>query len=262
MHPETEAPFPPELAAPFDPAASALLEHLRDEIDEPMLRELAAADYGHRAAENLVELRRIRELGVVTSALCFPLREVCGLVRWSTPDGAASREALRRAHVLRAFACAVLLEGDEASSVEVDGENETVGTLIESAAFLGPDAIVATGRLVAWRTTRLDPVPDRVLFALGLLLIAVLSRDRTRFPERLLCALSEWIVVEERRVRIEWGALVAGPEWALGLTDFAQRHHVWRALVTGIGEVAGTFVTEDAKAHVRGLVERWRASRP
>src|SRR4029077_11198042 len=106
--------IPAALIAAFPPSADLLLERARQQTDDAMLEEIARADYGFEADELIVELRAIRDEGIVPDQMRWQLVEVLELTRFSNPE----RPNLPpfepgptgpRGHQTRLFACAVLL---------------------------------------------------------------------------------------------------------------------------------------------------------
>ena len=61
--------IPPALLAAFPASANLLLEVARRQVDDGMLAEIAAADYGMDTNAHLAELRPIRNQGVVPTPM-------------------------------------------------------------------------------------------------------------------------------------------------------------------------------------------------
>src|SRR5436305_280319 len=103
--------LPPALLAVFPPSADRLLDVARQQVDDGMLREIAAADYGRDVDIHLAALRPIRDQGIVPAPLGWHPGEVLELIRWSDPEDPAHKPGAtgRRGHQMRAFACAALL---------------------------------------------------------------------------------------------------------------------------------------------------------
>ena len=99
-----------QLLAPLDPNESALTPLFEAKIDDGMLREIAAADYGWKADECYALLQPILETGLVASN-DFNLQEVLELIRWSEPDERDWSPGGQgpRGHWMRLFACTVLV---------------------------------------------------------------------------------------------------------------------------------------------------------
>jgi hypothetical protein len=150
------------------PSPGSLLEMLRPEVDDAMLRGIAEADYGMFAEDNLRVLRHILDCGEVPPRLDPNADEVCQLVRW---DETAAGD--RRGHVRRAFACAVLLRAGPWPGSAVEAEADTIAQALDSVLVLGDEAVRAALRFLAWRALRLPADnPDRAFFALGVVVLA------------------------------------------------------------------------------------------
>src|SRR5689334_3726038 len=76
---------PPELLALLHPNEGALTPLFQANIDESMLREIAAADYGWKADYCYELLEPVLKIGQVAPD-DFNVREVLELIRWSEPD--------------------------------------------------------------------------------------------------------------------------------------------------------------------------------
>jgi hypothetical protein len=101
---------PAELLALLHPNEGALTPLLQANIDESMLREIAAADYGWKADYCYELLEPVLKIGHVAPD-DFNVREVLELIRWSEPDdpnwGPGGHGA--RGHWMRLFACSELV---------------------------------------------------------------------------------------------------------------------------------------------------------
>jgi hypothetical protein len=95
------------------PGPEPLLVALRPWIDDAMLREIAAADYGDKVEAHLAALAHIRARAAVPGRIDWVPGEVLELIRWSMPDDPAWAPGGHggRGHLMRAFACAALLSG-------------------------------------------------------------------------------------------------------------------------------------------------------
>ena len=102
---------PPALLTAFPASADLLLDIVRRQVDDGMLAEIAAADYGMDMNAHLTELRTIRDQGIVPTPLPWHPGEVLELIRWSNPENPAHKPGStgRRGHQMRAFACAAIL---------------------------------------------------------------------------------------------------------------------------------------------------------
>lgn len=208
-----------------------------------MLTEIAEADYSTDIAEHLAALLPTRDSGVMPPLAWHPV-EVLGLIRWSEPGEADWKPgaAGERGHVMRAFACAVLLRmAAEAENQDHDfSENDTLIQLIDSAMALGPEVTEAAARFVAWRRSLLpDDTWNHLVFDLGLILLSAApqpqSQDETRLAwlaDRILAdnvRLEDEFQYSERLDRSEFllSSLLRGLEfkrWTLVARDLAGKN--------------------------------------
>lgn len=216
-----------QLLEPLHPNESALTPLFQAKIDEGMLREIGAADYGWKADECYALLRPILETGLVASN-DFNLREVLELIRWSepydpewSPGGKGSR-----GHWMRLFACAALVRLARKYPASFDSECDTLAQLISSAIELGRPVARAAAGMLAWRFLAYPgDAEDPPFLAFAILLLAAhLERGEDR--GRWLKQLAAWVEDEESRARNG----TSEQEWLIGLTLFRQREAVWRSL--------------------------------
>lgn len=217
--------------AQFAPDPDALLAWLRPRIDDDMLAEIAAADYGMDADAHLAALRRIRDSGAVLVSLGWEPKEVLELIRWSEPEDPTWRPGStgERGHLMRAFCCAALIRAaaEPANADTISGENQTVIQLIASALTLEPAAQRAALQLLAWRLLHaLGDPEERPFFALGVLLLVVaLGLDERG---AILCDLCAWVLAEEAWARARADLGPTSDAWLLGVTFFSGRDTAWR----------------------------------
>ncbi len=199
--------IPAEILTAFPPSADLLLDCARREIDDAMLMEIARADYGHRADEMFVELRGIRDNGIIPSPIEFWLGEVLSLTRWSNPDKPNDprlepRLTGRRGHQIRLFVCAALLRAvAEPANENADQSDEcSLAQGLVSARVLGEEISEAAARFLTWRVPQMELCGNRPLFALGLLILAARLRSG-RFADQTLGTLADWVIAEESLYR-------------------------------------------------------------
>lgn len=215
-----------------DTSANILLDWLSPRIDDEMLLAIASADYGMDTEEHFAALRRIREDRDILHAMEWHPREVLELTRWSEPDDPATQPVRQglSGHLLRAFACAVLLRlgAIPENHSYLCSENETLAQLLASSLALGSEAHLTTARFLAWRVEHFGVDRERPFLAFGLLFLVVLL-GQDRFPEDGILELAECVLAEEARVRQAGfaGPFTSSQPWLLGLTSFNQRHEVW-----------------------------------
>jgi hypothetical protein len=216
-----------QLLAPLHPNESALTPLFQANIDEAMLREIAAADYGWKADECYALLQPILKADLVACDDCS-LQEVLELIRWSEPDDPAWSPGGQgpRGHWMRLFACCALQRFAPKHKATHGSECNTVAQLISSAIELGQPVARAAAGMLAWRFLAYpgDTDEDPAFLAFAILLLAAhLERGEDR--GQWLKELATWVGDEESRARDE----TSGHEWLLGLTPFNQEA-VWRSL--------------------------------
>jgi hypothetical protein len=242
----------------LNPSPDALMIALAGLVDDSMLEQIAVADYG-TGAEEAILLRRVRDDHEVIAPMPFVLREVLNLTRWSEPerDHPDSEDQQRRGHIIRAFACAVLLRFNVEPSNQGhdDGENQTLAQLLASLVTFGILYQVAALRFVAWRVQAINVIyEDDPFFILALLVLAL--RTYTDFTADELHEIVDCLYAFEGQVRQSQFVTADNPEpWLLGLTNFDQRHDVWRQIGKEIATLAvnhndssiGTLILDIAK---------------
>lgn len=225
---------PTGLLARVVPAREGWMGWLCPLVDDGMLGEIAAADYGYLTAEHLAGLRRIRDGRDVPRVLAELPLEVLELIRYSEPDDPAWAPGGwgARGHLMRLFCCAVLLTaaGEPAMDGYIEDE-PTLRRLVGSAVALGDGAIDALLPLLCWRAS-LPPTDetDRSFLAMSLMLLAA-AHYRGDGDGVLLRELGEWAIGCEARARaaISVPSLTTGV-WLLGLKGSADGDDRWRAL--------------------------------
>ena len=221
----------------FRPEPDELLRRIAQHIDDGMLEEIAAADYGYDIEEYFLPLRKIRDEGVVPSPMRWHPQEVLELVRWSEPDDpnwkpGSPRE---RGHWMRAFCCAVLLRaGGDPENLDLhDGWNSALIQLVDSLLVVGGKFNRTAAAFLAWLITKFvtDPeIEELGFFGVGLLWFGLnLGPDTS---DEVIISLSEWIVSREQQEADDHGLHTSRYtyQWLLGTTFFDQRHSAWKSL--------------------------------
>jgi hypothetical protein len=195
--------IPLDLLAKAQPSGDALLDLLRPLIDDSMLREIAEADYGIDVDVHFGQLLLIRDAGRILDSGGWHPSEVLELIRWSQPDDPKWRPGATgtRGHLMRAFACAVLLRSSVAPGCQSYdfAVAQTLYQLLESVASLADDAEQATASFLAWLVER-AMLSDRAICALAFLSVA-LSWMRDRWSDEDISQLANWVAAEEARTR-------------------------------------------------------------
>ena len=245
-----EIPEPPAPGADCDVIRAvadpdALLNAVRPHVTSAILKQIADADYGHGAEENLAILKTIRDGGVLPIPLEWFPHEVCALTRWETP-----KKDDRRGHIARLFACAILLRAALDGETEVMGITDTLIVALESAAVLGVDFVDA---YVRWAASGIDKADTDNDF-IGASIVLALGLGSTLVDASGCDALLGWV-----SFRLETWTMVHDvapgnkPKGLLDWTFFNQRHSVWHALlersVKGLS-VAGEQAIGDKLMHL------------
>ncbi len=169
----------------FPASADLLLDVSRRQVDDGMLAEIAAADYGMDGDVHLAELRLIHDQGVIPAPLRWHPGEVLELIRWSNPEDPAHKPGCtgRRGHQMRAFACAALLRAAMGDGREV--AEATLAQCLVKRKALGQEMSEAAARFLTWAIPRDAGCEQQWLLAFGLLVVAVRLRSG-RIADRVL----------------------------------------------------------------------------
>lgn len=161
----------------LDPSSDDLLRIVFSNVDESMLREIAAADYGQDFDEHLEQLAAIKS-GKILAPMQWEPKEVLELIRWSEPEDPSWSPGSTgdRGHWIRLFACAALLRAasEPANQGYFTGEDSTIIQLVESAMKLGDKTSHAALKFLCWcMQTRPPEETERPYFAIGTLILLV-----------------------------------------------------------------------------------------
>lgn len=220
----------------FNPSDCTLWVWLRSHIDDAMLEEIAAADYGIDVEYYLRALKRLRDepwqsnevvvrpsKGKAQVPVWYQALEVLNLMRWSEPENSQQEEEQTVGHLMRAFCCVVLLRvavsPANCDTANINTESETIIQLIASVLSLEQEAIELTLQLLCWRMLWLTV--DNVecpFFAMGILLLATALYPSGK-NGTLLRQLSELVFKEEERIRLIFAEKFrqTSPQWLFGL---------------------------------------------
>jgi hypothetical protein len=224
-----------QLLTPLNPNENALTPLFQANIDEPMLREIAEADYGWKADHCYELLEPVLKTGLLAPD-DFNVREVLELIRWSEPEDPEGSPGGQggRGHWMRLFACTELVRLAARSPNSFEGECSTLAQLVSSAIDLGKPVARAGASVLTWRFLASPGAdPDSAFLAFGVLLLAV-HVEHAEGSGQWLKDLAEWAEDEESRSRnalSTWSsALPHWDRWLTGLTVFHQREGIWRSL--------------------------------
>lgn len=242
------------------PSETALLDWLTPHIDDSLLGEIAAADYGSEEKEHFEALKSIRDQRRIPIPLRWVPREVLELMRWSEPEDPSWKpgSAGTRGHLIRAYCCTLLLKASGAPEMKLytSSENDTLIQMIASVLYLGREATEAASRFLCWCLSRLAASDKEYpFFVLGLLLLrAALFMPGENGID--LEVLAEWTIQEERQVRQEQSNLVESDKWLLGLINFAQKHEAWVRVSEEVLSDPSKEFPEPAASAMREIVNR------
>jgi hypothetical protein len=206
----------------LNPASDALLAALIPLVDDAMLKEISLADYGQDAPEHLTQLYRVRDDHLVVTEDLWCPHEVLALTRWGEPEKnwAESDPQYQRQHIMRAFACAVLLQTYD--------NHDTLAQLLVSLAVLGQPFQEAALRFIAWRVQNILPYSETDLpFNVFALMVLVLQTEADLTAAELE-TLIDYLYTVEAKAHEEWAQYPLTP-WLLGL-DWHQRGESWQRL--------------------------------
>ncbi len=259
----------PDLLALFDPSPDALLNLLRERVDDPILRAIAAADYGQGLEENFRKLKEIRKTGQIPTPMSFPLQEVLELSSYREPDDPKrnlDQDGLNRRceHTARAFACAVLLQ---AAAIPEQrhrflGELTSIVQLLASALALDRYVHSATAARFAWQLSALrNESEDETIPFLELSLFwLAFSLGEPRFSESIVVRLADELIETEARIRANINPMACDTKkgrtrWLLGLSSSSCHPQSWKSIARSMLEVTMRLSSEAARTKVRLISE-------
>jgi hypothetical protein len=223
----------------FSPNADNLLRGVARQVNDSMLAEIAAADYGSSFHENLVHLRRLRDQASFATPMRWNPREVLELIRWSQPDDPNWKPGSpgERGHWMRAFACSALLRaaGVQENVDLREGWNQTLIQLIDSLRAIAPELYQPAAAFLAWLIPRSKDdknTEELGFFFVGLLWFAL----HLQATDEVVVALSELADVEAKRQN-ERKLWRESSRWLLGTTLFDLRHTSWERLGHSLAEM-------------------------
>ena len=213
------------------------MQVLSERINDGMLEEIAAADYGMGHEASLAALTVIRARDVPKGRMAFEAQEVLELFRWSKfGDNRTGRRdrPVDDFHIMRAFCCVAILTAyaDPENHEYFSGNNSTLIQLLDSLEIIGNDAKSHTVPFLAWLLCRLPDYEDeRAFFILGLVWALVCS-GRVDDEATMTSALIDWVFACEKNVRGEWGEGVGRTpdRWLFGTTFFNSCFEKWEQL--------------------------------
>jgi hypothetical protein len=222
------------LLADLQPAEMALRDWVAPLLDASMIDELAAADYGTDVEEHRPGIRSLLTTDELPERLAWHPSEVLELMRWSMPDDPAWKPGSpgRGGHLLRLFSCLVLVRAQTGQD-----PTDSLAPLVDSALKLGPPAVQATVRFLAWCRLhepgdwRREPTARPFLtFALLLLHAGLPLPDRGMAVSGLARALLDDLDALQTNQDPLKAAQIVPPLFRLERQ--AQRYQLWWALTS------------------------------
>lgn len=217
------------------PPSLHLLEEAAARVDDDMLAEIAAADYGDCYDAYLAGLRVLRdELLLLPPDLDDDWdHEVLHLVRWIRPERPeAGSQGGERGHWMRLFCCTALalrdLETPQFNYLDAS-INDQLGPMLDSIAALDVELTMAGMTFVEWGLQRAHDSADRAFLALAALLLECLRPQPCW--EHVLARTRDL----SGRIEGAWTDSTKPADEAngrlFGLTHFGQSNDLWLSLI-------------------------------
>jgi hypothetical protein len=150
-----------ELLNRFEPEPEGLLREISLHVDDEMLKEIAAADYGQDVERHLAALRPIHDTSMFPPDMYWYPTEVLELIRWSQPENPDWKPGRTGefGHWMRAFSCAAVLRATcEPWNYRGDcGFVETTIHLILSLRVLPADLTRLAAGFLSWLMIQVGP---------------------------------------------------------------------------------------------------------
>ncbi len=138
-------PFPSQILNDLNPSQINLLEMLCDRMNEEMIDDISMADYGQNSQTVFVELSRNIQAKTNPVEMTTYLHENLQLYRWM--DGDLTQDE----YLARALCCFYLLNLNHNTTYDYDGDDVTLGILIDSVLHLGKDFHEPMLHFIAWK---------------------------------------------------------------------------------------------------------------
>lgn len=204
-------------------APSRLFDRLRSRIEPDQLRTIAGSD-PLDAPNHFEGLEAIVSTGLIRRHH-WDVFEALQLDRWA--DGRYGPID----HLRRAFTCTILCIDNAAPGSDDEGHETTIAVLLESCIALGTGAVDDLVALLAAMADAYGHHEMRPFAELALVLAAAwLDPSDPRIPG----AVTRLVHDEARFLETATGVTTPSHGWLLRLTNFDQRHNVWRALARAI----------------------------
>jgi hypothetical protein len=249
--------MPPPFLAAFTPDPGPLIKIINQHVDDDMLCEIAAADYGSDFEQHLVLLRIYRDGGTLPVPLLWHAGEVLELIRWSQPDDPTCKPSGRgeNGHWMRAFACVALLSaGTSRDSVVIRNFMTTnLPILLLSLVRLPARFGEAPTQYIACLLENLgedEPSDLRALCCIALLWCTLKYLPAT--SDKTLIVMCEWISAEERAAA-DIVRKCSPASTQLPLLDTTFQPESWQSIGRQLETIDLQGRSDEAQTWVRGV---------
>ena len=247
----------------FEPEPDGLLRAISGHINDEMLEWISTADYGIRADEHLIALRRVRDTSTFPADLYWCPAEVMELIRWSEPEDPDWKPGRTGefGHWMRAFCCAALLRATQEPWNYGDGvgTDSTVVQMTLSLCVLPVDFTAHAVKFLAWLLLNfdLDGRDDQVCsYAVCLLWFAL--RQPSPVAAETLISFAEWIVGRANEL------FVGPPGGNRGLREMVvtcQKSYSWELLALQFCEIGETLPSTVLQVRIQEIGKQMLDSR-
>ncbi|BEL03931.1 hypothetical protein Q0Z83_021220 [Actinoplanes sichuanensis] len=214
------SPFSP--FSPFSPDERALLRWVAPRMDDALIEEIAAADYGFDIPGNREGLLELVHSPWLPDELIQDPAEVLALTRWSTPS--SERDRLKRL-----FACTLLVRARTAGGNPVD----SLAPLVDSAWELGEPARTAAVPFLVWCRINLPgDWPDDPTGPMFLTLAVLLLAPESPAAPALAARLTEELDAVLADPDLPWRRRPRSPLYIRRDSDSSETRRLWSSLVT------------------------------
>ncbi|MEQ1823129.1 MAG: hypothetical protein ABL949_11510 [Fimbriimonadaceae bacterium] len=179
--------LPESIVASYPPDKLGLFNLIRPNVSDDMLKVIANCDYGENCAENLIELRLLRDGTSLDQPMDWIPNEVLCLFRWSELGNGPNLDTDRNFHIARAFCCCCLLLVPDVNANRRRFEIDSVLPLIESISALDQAHRSALCGFLVWIQSEMDLVDEEFLFG-AFALLASLSKPQE------VHAMGNWLI--------------------------------------------------------------------
>jgi len=187
-----------ELLNRLEPDPEALLRDISAHIDDEILEEIAAADYGQDIEKHFAALKQIRDTGLFPEKMYWFPGEVLELYRFGWIENTEMRQGrFEFENWARAFCCAALLRATREPWNYGDGiaTDKSTILLILSLRELPIDFTPQAVSFFAWLLANSEPEGrDEQVCAYGIALLWFALHRTPPVEDETLISLANWIV--------------------------------------------------------------------